>query len=322
MGRMRIIKQIKYLLLLIGVLTAQQAFQIIDNVSDEFVKKYNSERHEYNPLHLGNYWQYASESGFLNEYIEKDTIVNDQRYFKKNDHRYQIVEGKYPFYNWERNDTVKLSTYMLDWEDLDNDGYTDDELLLDSLEIQNYLEYLSYRHTWKEHFILHYPSNALIVDSSWVIIFNDTVMSRYVSYGDHFFEERVADKYGVILQQDELAYPIILTGAIIDCVKYGNIVSIENHDHISQPHKQELYQNYPNPFNSMTTIEYMITKTSPVELKIFDILGNTILNKKVTKQNPGRHELMISASDWASGIYFYKIQAGEFTAVERMLLIK
>lgn len=319
---MRVIQQIKYLLLLVSVLTAREEFQIIDSIPDEFVKKYNSERHEYNPLHLGDYWQYASENDFLNEYIEKDTVVNDQRYFKKYDYRIHSAHDLRNFYIWERNDTIKFSTYMLDWEDLDNDGYTDDELLLDSLEIPNYHEYLSYRHTWKEHFILNYPSSALIVDSSWVIIFNDTVMSRYVSYGDHFYEERVADKYGVILQQDELAYPMILTGAIIDSVQYGNIVSIRNHDHIFQPHKQELYQNYPNPFNSMTTIEHRISETSPVELKIFDILGNIILSKKVTKQNPGRYEFMINASDWASGIYFYRIQTGNFTSIKRMLLVK
>ena len=144
---MKIIQQVKYFLILVCVLTAQQAFQIIDNVPDEFVKKYTSERHEYNPLHLGDYWQYDSESGFLNEYIEKDTVVNDQRYFKKYNYRIHSAHDLRNFYNWERNDTIKSGTYILDWEDLDNDGNKDGELLLDSLEIPNYHEYLSYRHT-------------------------------------------------------------------------------------------------------------------------------------------------------------------------------
>jgi hypothetical protein len=301
---------------------SQQSFRFIESVPKEFEEKYIQQRHEYNPLNLGNYWQYASEWGFLSEYIVKDTIVNDKIYYKKYDHRYQIAGGKYAFYNWERNDTTKLSSYMLDWEDLDEDGFTDDELLLDSLEIPNYHEYLSYRHTWKEHFILNFPSPALIMDSSWVIIFDDTVMSRYVMYLNHFYEELVADKYGVILQQDEAAFSIIITGAIIDSVQYGTIVSVQNNDRMYQPGNTQLLQNYPNPFNSSTTIPYTVNYPAYITISVYDVQGRNIKTLVNDLKNPGIYTVQFNAEHLSTGLYYYQLKGGGEHRIKKMLYIK
>ncbi|MEO8209054.1 MAG: M14 family zinc carboxypeptidase [bacterium] len=87
-----------------------------------------------------------------------------------------------------------------------------------------------------------------------------------------------------------------------------------------------LNQNYPNPFNPNTVITYhipaMINNNASVQLKVYDVLGNevaTLINKK---QNAGSYSVEFEGSNFASGIYFYKLIVGNFTDVKRMMLIK
>ena len=88
------------------------------------------------------------------------------------------------------------------------------------------------------------------------------------------------------------------------------------------PVKYSLAQNYPNPFNPTTKIRYAIPKAGNVTLKIFDILGNEVSTLVNKFQKAGHYEVDFSAGNLASGIYFYRIQSGEFSAVKKMLLLK
>ncbi len=84
----------------------------------------------------------------------------------------------------------------------------------------------------------------------------------------------------------------------------------------------KLYQNFPNPFNPSTTISYEIPKEGFVSLKIYDVLGRlvkTLVNKIV---NSGDYNINFDASDIASGIYFYRLQAGDFVQSKKMILLK
>jgi hypothetical protein len=88
------------------------------------------------------------------------------------------------------------------------------------------------------------------------------------------------------------------------------------------PTAYRLYTNYPNPFNATTTIEYDLIKDSPVSIDIYDILGQKMETLVNDRQSAGHHQISWNASDAASGIYFYKIQAGDFTSAKKMLLLK
>ena len=88
------------------------------------------------------------------------------------------------------------------------------------------------------------------------------------------------------------------------------------------PTKFYLYQNYPNPFNPVTTIKYAIPKTVNVELKVFDILGREIKTLVNEPMNAGYYEVQFNASNFASGVYFYRMKAGEYIKTSKMLLIK
>ena len=93
-------------------------------------------------------------------------------------------------------------------------------------------------------------------------------------------------------------------------------------DNGTLPDKFEISQNYPNPFNPTTTIQYDLPIASNVAIDIYDILGNKVETLINSEQQPGHHEVVWDARDEASGIYFYKIQAGSFVESKRMTLLK
>lgn len=88
------------------------------------------------------------------------------------------------------------------------------------------------------------------------------------------------------------------------------------------PQNFELTQNYPNPFNPSTTIEYSIPKDASVSLKIYDVLGKEVATLVNDQKAAGTYILNWNASNFSSGIYFYRLTAGEFTETKKMFLVK
>lgn len=91
---------------------------------------------------------------------------------------------------------------------------------------------------------------------------------------------------------------------------------------ISLPQVTRLNQNYPNPFNARTSISFALANQTQVSLEIYDILGRrieTLVNKELPA---GSHQVIWNAGDVSSGIYFYKLQAGDIEETRRMLLLK
>jgi len=88
------------------------------------------------------------------------------------------------------------------------------------------------------------------------------------------------------------------------------------------PKDYSLSQNYPNPFNPVTTINYQIPKDGRVIIKIYDILGNEVRTLVDENKTTGRYTVVFNANSLSSGIYIYRIQAGEYTASRKMTLIK
>lgn len=86
--------------------------------------------------------------------------------------------------------------------------------------------------------------------------------------------------------------------------------------------KFELKQNYPNPFNPSTLINFNIPQKSFVSIKIYDISGREIRSLVNSELNGGGYSFDFNANNLASGIYLYKLQAGEFTDIKKMMLIK
>jgi hypothetical protein len=111
----------------------------------------------------------------------------------------------------------------------------------------------------------------------------------------------------------------------------GNLstdVTEDNTD--SQPEEYFLYQNYPNPFNPVTTIKftipfveaYCITPLQIVTLKIYDVLGREVRTLVNEEKTPGVYSVTFDGSNLSSGIYFYRLQAGEFIQTKKLILMK
>ncbi len=111
---------------------------------------------------------------------------------------------------------------------------------------------------------------------------------------------------------------------------YENIITSFEEENSFSPKDFMLYQNYPNPFNPSTTIKYTIP-TSPksfpkertfVKLIVYDILGNEITTLVNEEKSAGTYEVEFSAKGLSSGIYFYKLTAGNFISIKKMILLK
>ena len=120
-------------------------------------------------------------------------------------------------------------------------------------------------------------------------------------------------------------------------IKSDELLAINNNSILDNDYK--LYQNYPNPFNPVTTIEYHIPEithpsrfaSSPlerglrgvlVELKVYDILGREVATLVNKKQKSGSYKVQFNANNLSSGIYFYRLTAGDFSKTKKLILLK
>jgi hypothetical protein len=91
---------------------------------------------------------------------------------------------------------------------------------------------------------------------------------------------------------------------------------------VSPPAEFDLEQNYPNPFNPMTTIRFSVSHASFVSLKIFDVLGKAVETLVNEQKASGSYDVQFDASHLSSGVYFFRMQAGGFSAVRKMVFAK
>lgn len=89
-----------------------------------------------------------------------------------------------------------------------------------------------------------------------------------------------------------------------------------------QPAAFALYENYPNPFNPTTTLHFDVPKHTHVRLAVSNVLGQVVAVLVDESLAPGHHAVSLNGSDWPSGTYFYRLEAGSFEAVRKMLLVK
>jgi hypothetical protein len=88
------------------------------------------------------------------------------------------------------------------------------------------------------------------------------------------------------------------------------------------PSSFSLHSNYPNPFNANTIISYDLPKEADVKLEIFDLLGRKVATLTEGMQQAGTHKAIWDGSGHSSGIYFYRLKAGDFTDIKKMTLLK
>jgi len=101
-------------------------------------------------------------------------------------------------------------------------------------------------------------------------------------------------------------------------ISYSDVVDVT----VELPRVFALEQNYPNPFNPATSIKYSIPADGFVNLTVYNMLGEKVTNLINQNMKAGRYEIKFDASKYASGIYFYRLESGQFISVKKMMLLK
>lgn len=114
---------------------------------------------------------------------------------------------------------------------------------------------------------------------------------------------------------------VTMSNPIVQTARWFTIVGISQIGE-ELPDQYALHQNYPNPFNPTTKIKFDIVKTGNVKISVFDLTGREIAILNNSSLSPGKYEVEFDASTLSSGMYFYRIETGEFTDLKKMLLLK
>jgi hypothetical protein len=100
----------------------------------------------------------------------------------------------------------------------------------------------------------------------------------------------------------------------------GGVTFLEEENQI--PLDYSLSQNYPNPFNPTTQISFSIPTTNIVRIKIYALTGELVETLLNEEKNAGTYTIYWDANGKSSGVYFYKIEAGDFVELKKMILLK
>ena len=119
----------------------------------------------------------------------------------------------------------------------------------------------------------------------------------------------------------DTGYAVTDNGMILKTYNAGNPIGIIQ-TNTQTPKDFSLGQNYPNPFNPSTKIQFSIPRSSFVNLKVFDNMGKEIATLVNEDINIGNFEVDFDARELASGLYYYRISAGDFTETKKMILLK
>jgi hypothetical protein len=149
-----------------------------------------------------------------------------------------------------------------------------------------------------------------------------------------FFQNRLGENWGELSSTDYSFFDMYFLndntgfligdqGMILKTTNGGGnfVIGIEPGSNFV-PHTFELFQNYPNPFNPVTSIGYQIPEPGQVKIVIFDVLGRELQTLVNEFKPAGRYDVHWDAAMFSSGVYFYKISAGDFTRSRKLILIK
>ena len=128
-------------------------------------------------------------------------------------------------------------------------------------------------------------------------------------------------RHSVFFINDSTGWAIGDSGTILKKTN-GSISRINKENKNSITNKYEILQNYPNPFNPTTTIAYSLQKSEKVKIEVFNLLGQqvkTLLNKQMPS---GSHKVEFTVKNLPSGVYLYRIKAGQYQEVKKMILLK
>jgi len=272
---------------------------------------------KYYPLNNGNYWEYHESIGELggayttspNYWLNVigDTVFSNGKTYKK------IKQGSFSYsdINWryERIDSTTLAVYRL---------YNGVEYKIDSLSAKPGDRIAC------SHFNIPFIKFTNCISEGEETWFDQQYMvktmqdpSTSMNY-QYKLVEGLGFCYSVsyegIFQATKLTY------AKINGVEYGIKTGINRNDQI--PTQFILFQNYPDPFNSTTKINYTVPKSVFTTIKVYDVLGREVTTLVNENKSAGDYSIQFDGGKLVSGIYFYRMKAGDFVQTKKLILLK
>ncbi len=217
---------------------------------------------------------------------------------------YRFASGVNQEYTLISIDTT-ISVYPLRFEYLGK--RLDDETI--NTEIGNF-DCKKFQTTWKVSYVFPPPIPAVellstnntfwIAENNWIVL--DIIPTNHIDL--------------TLLGIEPFFIPGLKTEIIDD------IVSVDEASKI--PNAFTLYQNYPNPFNPTTSIQYSVSSTQFVSLKVYDLLGNEVVTLVNEERPAGEYNIEFTTNylHLTSGVYFYRLNAGSFVETRKMILLK
>lgn len=288
-------------------------------------------------IYYNNFWENSSRENY--EYGTSKNLLNtlSEDWVNNNWQNWLFVTNYYSFQN--QRDSILFQTWLNNgWQ---NDKktvfyYSENQIDLDSIVVKSWNGF-SWTNLFKRELVNDVHHNQIEqIDKEWNAGSWINSIRRFFTYNEFNFIEYVYCEIWVndrwITGDGDIVfqYPNGFTIGIITnnvSVYYSKIVSVDEKENIELS-DYSLSQNYPNPFNPITKICYSIPRRTDhqsvqqVTLKIYDILGNEIATIVNEEQEPGIYTVEFDGSNLSSGIYFYKINTADFTAVKKMILVK
>jgi hypothetical protein len=159
---------------------------------------------------------------------------------------------------------------------------------------------------------------------SWTVLYKpEWIQTEYVSSGLNF---TVSENTIGIARRGQIGISIGSHSASATFDVYqSSLTSFELGENVGAsqlPVAFDLNQNYPNPFNPTTTIRFTLPKTSPVQLEIYNVMGQSVRVLVNEVREAGYYSQVFDAHNLASGVYFYRLQAGDFIATKSFILMR
>ncbi len=160
--------------------------------------------------------------------------------------------------------------------------------------------------TWDTTLVLWNPDN-------YHPALNGSYLTACVFYAIFYDESPVGLEYSGGLSDDEALF--------LQQAAWETLTDIDD-KYVQLPSSFKLYQNYPNPFNASTTIQYSLSEPSDVVIEVYDLLGRKDETLVDEERQAGRHQVIWDASNYSSGLYFYRLLAGDVIESRKMALLK
>ena len=169
-------------------------------------------------------------------------------------------------------------------------------------------------------------SNALVKKDSVKLFYSTDGGATFttplpMTLADIVDSSTYSGKYIAIIPKQKAGTAVKFYAFAVDATNKPRMTSVEGRPPV--PASFELFQNYPNPFNSATIIQYTLDHANYATLKVYDILGREVATLVNEYQTAGiKSPVYFDASHLSSGVYLYRLKAGEFSAVKKLVLLK